>query len=399
MTVLPAVSMPAPGPGRPLRLLLVLAVASMLVVAACEPGVATVPSASPGSPGASSSAAGSPTFDPNVIPSFVRPTPTPLPSPIAYVVVHGDTLTSIAKRFSTTPRSIAFWNGNRYPTLDPTSSRYNPNSLTIGWRLLIHPGIVFDEDDPPAESAAPSVSASPSAAATPAPTTTATSRPTATPAASQATGSVSTLVAHGPRGSGKVALTLDFGGRLDPALDIINWLVDHHVHATIFPTGKTGSGTAIGRQVLAEIGAHPDVLGLGNHSWDHPDFRTLDPAQMIDQLRRTDAVTQDLAGRTTLPWFQPPYGGQNLVIRTAVGGAGWAYTVMWDVDTIDWKPEADGGPTTDAIVVKVLAQAQGGSIVLMHLGGYNTFEALPRIVSGLRERGLEPLTIEELLGS
>jgi peptidoglycan/xylan/chitin deacetylase (PgdA/CDA1 family) len=372
------------------HLMLVLAVGSLLL-AACDPGTADGPPATGGSPGASSSAAGSPTFDPNVIPSFVRPTPTPLPNPIAYVVAKGDTLTSIARRFSTTPRSIAFWNGDRYPTLDPTSSRYNPNKLTVGWRLLIRPGTVFDEDDLPAASAGPSVSATPSASSTP--------RPTQTPAASQASGDVSKLVAHGPRGSGKVALTLDFGGRLEPALDIIDWLVGHRVHATIFPTGKTASGTTIGRQALARIGAHPDILGLGNHSWDHPDFRTLEPAQMIDQLRRTEAVTQDLAGRTNVPWFRPPYGGQNLAILTSVGSAGWAYTVMWDVDTIDWKPEADGGPTTDAIVAKVLSQAQGGSIVLMHLGGYNTFEALPRIVSGLRDRGLEPVTIEELLRS
>jgi hypothetical protein len=30
------------------------------------------------------------------------------------------------------------------------------------------------------------------------------------------------------------------------------------------------------------------------------------------------------------------------------------------------------------MVAKVLDRAQGGSIVLMHLGGYETFEALPR---------------------
>jgi hypothetical protein len=34
-------------------------------------------------------------------------------------------------------------------------------------------------------------------------------------------------------------------------------------------------------------------------------------------------------------------------------------------------------------VAKVLAEAQGGSIVLMHLGGYETLNALPAIVAGL----------------
>jgi hypothetical protein len=35
--------------------------------------------------------------------------------------------------------------------------------------------------------------------------------------------------------------------------------------------------------------------------------------------------------------------------------------------------------------------------VLMHLGGWHTLEALPGIVSGLRARGLEPVTLSELL--
>jgi hypothetical protein len=33
----------------------------------------------------------------------------------------------------------------------------------------------------------------------------------------------------------------------------------------------------------------------------------------------------------------------------------------------------------------------------MHLGGYHTLEALPAIVDGLRAKGLEPVTLSELL--
>jgi peptidoglycan/xylan/chitin deacetylase (PgdA/CDA1 family) len=71
---------------------------------------------------------------------------------------------------------------------------------------------------------------------------------------------------------------------------------------------------------------------------------------------------------------------------------------MWDIDTIDWRPVADGGPTAAQIVTKVVTNARGGSIVLMHLGGYHTFEALPQMVEGLRARGLEPVKLSEMLG-
>ena len=73
--------------------------------------------------------------------------------------------------------------------------------------------------------------------------------------------------------------------------------------------------------------------------------------------------------------------------------------MTWDIDTIDWRPIKNDppGPTADQIVAKVLGNAQGGSIVLMHLGGYETFEALPRIVAGLRGAGYDLVTLDEML--
>jgi peptidoglycan/xylan/chitin deacetylase (PgdA/CDA1 family) len=48
-------------------------------------------------------------------------------------------------------------------------------------------------------------------------------------------------------------------------------------------------------------------------------------------------------------------------------------------------------------VARALSGAQGGSIVLMHLGGYETLGALPRIVGGLRDAGLQLVTLDELV--
>ena len=59
---------------------------------------------------------------------------------------------------------------------------------------------------------------------------------------------------------------------------------------------------------------------------------------------------------------------------------------MWDVDTIDWKPIADGGPTAQQIATKVVGNAGDGSIVLMHLGGYETLEALDHDPGASRSR-------------
>lgn len=228
----------------------------------------------------------------------------------------------------------------------------------------------------------------------PIPTPTPSPTPSPTPPAG-----ASLRIDHGPRGTNQVALTLDMGGRVDPALDIMNWLVANHVKATIFMTGAMveNPNTDAGRQVLAIVDAHPELFDLGNHSYSHPDFRELTAAAMVEELRRTEEAAAAYATRAMRPIWRPPFGGVNQAVLDVVGPAGYPLTIMWDIDTIDWRPEADGGPTTGQIVSKVLSNAQGGSIVLMHLGGYNTLAALPQIVDGLRQRGLEPVKLSEML--
>jgi peptidoglycan/xylan/chitin deacetylase (PgdA/CDA1 family) len=333
---------------------------------------------------------------PSVAPTFVRPTPSPEPTFTSYRVQAGDSLNSIARAFHTTARSIAWWNRGTYPSLDPESESYDPNHIQVGWLLTVMPNSVVDETNPPTPSpgppsappaspAAPTRSPTPSAARTPGPP------PTSAPAAA-------TVISHGSRSSGEIALTFDMGGRLVPAHDIIQWLIDHDVHATIFPTGVTGSTTTKGVAALKLAASRPDLFDFGNHSWDHPDFRTLTAAQMASQLTSTETALAPILGTSTRPWFRPPYGGYNAAVRAAVGAAGWKHLVLWDVDTIDWKQESAGGPTTADIVAKIAANAQAGSIVLMHLGGYNTLDALPGILAAVQAKGLTPVTLGELFG-
>jgi peptidoglycan/xylan/chitin deacetylase (PgdA/CDA1 family) len=191
------------------------------------------------------------------------------------------------------------------------------------------------------------------------------------------------------------------GGGVGDALAIVNWLVDHQVHATIFMTGAMADSpnTDAGRKVLGIVQAHPDLFTLGNHSYTHRDFRDLTAAEIRDELLRTEAAIAPYCSQNLHPFFRPPNGGWNAAVLAAVGAAGYRSTVTWDIDTIDWRPIANDppGPTAEQIVAKVLGNARGGTIVLMHLGGYETFEALPSIVDGLRVRGFALATLDELL--
>lgn len=199
-----------------------------------------------------------------------------------------------------------------------------------------------------------------------------------------------------------MALTFDMGGRVGDARAIMAWLIAHEVHATMFMTGAMADNvnTDAGRDVLALIDAHPGLFALGNHSYTHPDFRTLTAARMTSELRRTELAIAPWCAQDPRPLFRPPYGGYDAGVLAAVGAAGYGRTVLWDIDTIDWRPIDNDppGPTADAIVAKVLANAQGGSIVLMHLGGYETYAALPGIVDGLGAAGFDLVNLDELLG-
>lgn len=369
------------------RMLVVVALAALLM-GSCFGPAATPPTATPPPAAASASATPRPapivtprsTPSPSVAPTPIPqpssgpPTQTPAPRSVTHTVLAGDTLSLIAARYDTTWQSLVYWNQDRYPTLEPEQSGYDPNRIEVGWQLIVWPGVSVAYD-------APLLTPTPPLA-------------TLTPLPSSA----STAVWNGGRSSTMVALTFDMGGRTDPAVAIMTWLRDHNVAATVFMTGRSVDTTTAAREVLSIIDARSDLFDFGNHSYGHPDMTALSAAQVADELRRAEAAIGAYVAQSPRPLFRPPYGAWDADVLAGAGSAGYRWTVMWDIDTIDWRPIADGGPTAAQIAHTVLSRAQGGSIVLMHLGGYETLAALPAIVNGLRDRGFTLVTLNALLG-
>jgi hypothetical protein len=163
-----SVTMPDMDGRRPgVRLATVVAVA--IGVVACVPAPMGRATPDPGgSDGARSSApvtappsgVASPS-GPAASPSFVRPTPKPSPSFLVYEVRRGDSLISIGRQFGTNGRSIAYWNRDRYPSLDPDSATYEPDRIEVGWLLRLIPTEVVDEEDLPDPTPGPTPSPTP----------------------------------------------------------------------------------------------------------------------------------------------------------------------------------------------------------------------------------------------
>ena len=373
-------------PRRPSRFAVLCAAA---VLAACGSSVPTsvVPSASAG--------ASSPSASEQPIPSETAvASASPSQGFATYTVQPGDTLTSIARDWGTTVAQLQAWNGEAYPSLIT-----NPNALQAGWELV--------------------VSGDPSATPAATPAVTPTTRPSSSPppvgsgcrAGNRvAAGSAQTFYTVPGAGNG-VALTFDMGGRLEPGVAILNFLLDRQVCATLFPTGAMAQSPQ-GQEIMAIVRAHPELFEIGNHTMHHCDLvrgglgsprpEPCDvgiPTAAFIRKELTDAaaVLKQQTGQDPAPYWRPPYGSVNATVIQAAASVGYTKTFMWDIDTVDWKPISDGGPTAQQIATKVITQAEGGSDVLMHLGGYETLDALRIMVPGLRDRGFLLTSLSDLL--
>ena len=374
---------------------LAVVLAAIIVLAACtsEPEATPSPPAPPASPSESTEPGGTPTPTPSAsassLPSAAA-TATPA-SGTEYTVREGDTLAAIARAYGTTTQQLQAWSADRYPSLAT-----NPNVIEPGWVLIV--------------TGDPGVTPLPAPSATPRPTVPPSGEGGCTAGNRVAAGSAQVFRTIPNAGPG-VALTFDMGGRMDPAVDIMDFLVANGVCATIFATGIM-SETAQGQQVLAIIRAHPELFEIANHTMYHCDLvrggggspstaPCAGGAPSADRIRQemteAEAILRAGTGQDPQPYWRPPYRSINDAVLDAVGSVGYTKTFLWDIDTIDWRPIGDGGPTAEQIAAKVIGNAVNGSNVLFHLGGFETLDSLRLIIPGLRDRGFTLTSLSDLL--
>lgn len=207
--------------------------------------------------------------------------------------------------------------------------------------------------------------------------------------------------------SPKVAFTLDIGGRLTGATQIVDYLVANQVCTTFFPTSIMAA-TPEGRAVMERIAAHPELFEVGNHTVSHCDLvaggggspsaapcnRAMTTSFVRSEIVNAEATLRSLSGGMPIrPYWRPPYGSHNATVRGIASAAGYTKTMMWSRDTIDWDPAT----TTAQIVTRSTSPLPpSGTIILAHLGGYNTGAALPQIVTTLRNAGYTLTSISDM---
>jgi peptidoglycan/xylan/chitin deacetylase (PgdA/CDA1 family) len=260
------------------------------------------------------------------IPSAVPP---PAPAPIAgtYTVRAGDTLFSIAARHGTTVSALAAANNIA-----------NPNLIRVG-QVLVIPGA----------------------------------------------GSPAQVVRSVPTTQRVVVFTFDAGADRGFTVQILNTLARNGITAGWGITGWWAEQNPDLVRRIANEGHY-----FINHSYDHPSFTGLSTgtapltrAQRWSQLDRTERIIRELTGRSTLPYFRPPYGDFNASVNADVGARGYRYNIMWAVDSQGWR-----GLSAAAITERSFRLRSPGAVYVFHVGSASQdATALQGIIDGLRDAG------------
>lgn len=150
----------------------------------------------------------------------------------------------------------------------------------------------------------------------------------------------------------------------------------------------------VGRWVRGNPEAALQIREAGFELANHGDSDALSMAkasfpQALDDIRKANDTIENVCG--VRPVYFSPHRGEITDIVLKAAAQENCRTVMWTVDTVDWKL-----PGVDTMVEKILAKADGGSLILMH-PTEQTAEFLRRVIPALRARGLEPVCLSELL--
>ncbi|HHY93945.1 MAG TPA: polysaccharide deacetylase family protein [Firmicutes bacterium] len=185
----------------------------------------------------------------------------------------------------------------------------------------------------------------------------------------------------------KVALTFDISWGQDIPPRVLDALKKEGVKATFFLSGPWASSYP---DMVKRIAA--DGHEIASHGYEHVNLSGYSKEFIADNIRRTHDILVQLTGQQPR-CFRPPNGDFNDLVVTTAAELGYA-TIIWSLDSLDWKRLS-----SDEIVKRITTRIKQGDIVLMHASDSapGTPDAIPGIVQGIRQKGLEMVRLSELL--
>ncbi|OLB79958.1 MAG: hypothetical protein AUI14_08605 [Actinobacteria bacterium 13_2_20CM_2_71_6] len=178
---------------------------------------------------------------------------------------------------------------------------------------------------------------------------------------------------------------------------ILATLARERITATFFLTGDFVTRYPAPTKAIVAAGHR-----IGNHSATHPAFAGLAVALIRNEVLGAGQSIRAVAGVDPRPFFRFPFGSKDARAQTTVNSLGYI-AVRWTVDSIGWQGTMNGIRTKAFTTARVLDAATPGEIVLMHVGSHPNdhsmldADALPDVITGLRQRGYRFVTLAALL--
>jgi peptidoglycan/xylan/chitin deacetylase (PgdA/CDA1 family) len=218
-----------------------------------------------------------------------------------------------------------------------------------------------------------------------------------------------------PDAGPRLALTFDGGHSANGTAEILDLLQQLDLRVTLFLTGRfIEQYPGLVRRAL--LAGHE----IGNHTYSHSNLTSyasngrhqlLDHVTrdwLHDELERTERAFRTATGRSMAPLWRSPFGEENALIRSWAMELGYLH-VRWSslsgasLDSLDWVDDEQSHLFKDSadMVDRLLRfpRLEGG-IVLMHLASDRPeppWKDLPRFLEEIRQRGIEPVSVSELL--
>lgn len=159
--------------------------------------------------------------------------------------------------------------------------------------------------------------------------------------------------------------------------DIVSMLNQYKVKGLFFIVGRNAK---LYPDVVKDMSSEGHVIGISGY--DYRDNTSLSSDTLISQIADTKKVVQQITNKTP-DLFHPPF---NIVTDAQVGALqnNHMQVIYNSVDSYDW-----GLLPTLAIVKQVVDNSKPGSIIMFHALSPRTKEALPLIITALRQKGFE----------
>lgn len=191
----------------------------------------------------------------------------------------------------------------------------------------------------------------------------------------------------------EVALTFDDGPTAVYTPKILQILEQYDIKATFF---MIGSQVEQFPQIALKVVEQGHCIG--NHSYSHTNLYTIEEIRDKKELIISDidkarqAIEQITHVQTS--FYRSPYNYLKGDLLEILNKRNYR-TISWSYAPGDWK-----SLSSDTITKNVLDNTRNGYIILLHDGGGDrrqTIQALPSIIKGLKDKGFQLVTVEELL--